>query len=75
MNGMKLTPHSILDLAREKLDAKSDAVLAHMLGQEPSLISRVRNRKRPMSADLILAIHETASIPVDQIKSMLGPRG
>jgi hypothetical protein len=75
MNGMKLTPHSILDLAREKLDAKSDAVLAHMLGQEPSLISRVRNRKRPMSADLILAIHETTSIPVDQIKSMLGPRG
>lgn len=75
MNGMKLTPHSILDLAREKLNAQSDSVLAHMLGQEPSLISRVRNRKRPMSADLILAIHETTSIPVDQIKSMLGPRG
>jgi hypothetical protein len=75
MNGMKLTPHKILDLAREKLNAKNDAVLAHMLGKEPSLISRVRNRQRPMSAELILAIHESADIPVGQIKAMLGQRG
>lgn len=70
-----LTPHPVIDLAREKLQAKSDAVLAHMLGREPSLISRVRNRQRPMSADLILAIHESTEIPVQKIKAMLGPLG
>lgn len=66
-------PHPVIDLAREKLEAKSDAVLARMLGKEPSLISRVRNRQRPMSADLILAIHESTEIPVQKIKAMLGP--
>jgi hypothetical protein len=74
MNRKTLTPHPILDLAREKLQAQSDNALAHMLNSEPSLISRVRNKQRPMSAELILAIHESVDIPVNQIKAMVGQR-
>jgi len=70
-----LTPHPVLDLAREKLQAETDSALAVMLGKQKGIISRVRNKQRPMSAELILAIHESTDVPVREIKAMLGPMG
>ena len=68
-------PHKLLDRVRQELNVRSDRQLAKLLGTDAPIISRIRNRVRPCSDTIILAIHEATEIPVKEIRAMLGPMG
>lgn len=64
-------PHPLFDLLMEHYDLTSDRALAMKLGTYAPDISRIRNRKRAMGAELILRIHELTDMPVKRIKELL----
>lgn len=63
--------HSLLDALARYFGAKSDAALARALDVMPPDISRIRHRKRPITADFILRVHEITEWPIKDIKDKL----
>ena len=61
----------ILDVLKEKYDLKNDAAIAKALEIAPPIVSRIRNGKSNVSAEIILKIHETFRMPVADIKALL----
>lgn len=67
-------PNRLLDAVLSKLHLKNDAAMARALGVTPPVLSKVRHRRLPVGAGLILQIHETAMFSVDEIWSLMGIR-
>ena len=61
----------LLDYLRNKFNVESDFELAERLGASAPTMSRVRNGRSPVGANLILAIHEQFGIPIKDIKGMI----
>lgn len=60
----------LLDYLLEKFEIKNDRQLGVRLGVKQPIISRIRNGKAQVSADMILKIHETFEVPVKDIKAL-----
>jgi plasmid maintenance system antidote protein VapI len=52
-------------------DLESDAALARALGVPPPTISKIRNGKSNLSAEIILKIHRLTGLSVNTIDRML----
>jgi len=63
-------PHRLFDFLIEKFDIKSDYQLAQMLEVGQSAVSKFRSG-RPVTANLILKVHETFEVPIKDIKALL----
>jgi hypothetical protein len=63
-------PSSFVDLVVERLDLKNDAQLSRFLRLQPPQISKLRHGKLPLTADIILRIHEAGRISVEDIRQM-----
>ena len=64
-------PHPLLDRLMEAYTAKNDAALARLLDLAPPDISRIRNNRRPISAAMILQIHDATGWPIKDIKALI----
>ena len=64
-------PHPLLDCLMEKYNVKNDAALARFLDLAPPDISRIRNGHRPVTAAIILQIHDITEWPIKDIKELL----
>jgi plasmid maintenance system antidote protein VapI len=62
--------HCLLDgvIARHQL--KNDAELSRILRLAPSSISKIRRRHTPVTAEVILRVHEAFDIPIAELKSL-----
>jgi len=60
--------HALLDYLLKTYKIKNDAQLSKALNVMPPVISKIRNRKYPVSAVMILEIHEQFEMPIKQIK-------
>jgi plasmid maintenance system antidote protein VapI len=60
----------LLDTLKEKYDLKNDAAISKTLEVAPPVISRIRNGKAPVSAELMIKIHETFGMPIADIKAL-----
>lgn len=65
-------PASFLDRLEARLKLKNDAALARSLEVTPALLSRIRNRRMPISASLLLSIHESTQIAIGDLRRMMG---
>ena len=63
-------PGLFMDLLVERFDLKNDAQLGRALGMQPPHISRIRAGNLPLTAEVILRIHEAGQIDVADIRSM-----
>lgn len=61
---------SIIDYLRTEYSIKTDRELAKELDLSTPVISRIRNSKCGVSADVIIRIHEKFNIPIAEIKSL-----
>lgn len=67
------TPNRLMNYVYDRLGAKNQTGLCSMLGVPDSIISKVINRKQPMSAQLMIAILD--SIPemtIAQVRELAG---
>ncbi|MGV8892465.1 MAG: helix-turn-helix domain-containing protein [Burkholderiaceae bacterium] len=65
----------ILHITRTKLNLKNDAEFSRAIGIPPSAISKLRHGKAPMSAALIIALHEKTDISIAELKRITGYKG
>lgn len=65
-------PAHFLDWIEARLKLKNDAALARLLEVTPALLSRIRNRRMPVSASLLLSIHEMTQIAITDLRRMMG---
>lgn len=60
----------ILDELQKRFDIKNDRQLSIKIGVAPPVLSRIRNGKAKVSAEMIIAVHEVFGIPIAEIKEM-----
>lgn len=60
----------LLDALKEKYNLKNDAAIAKQLEVAPPVISRIRNGKSTVSAEIMIRIHETFGMPIADIKAL-----
>lgn len=64
-------PHDLFDFLMREADLESDAALARALGIPPPTISKIRNGKGNVSAEIILKIHRLTNLSVETIDRLL----
>jgi plasmid maintenance system antidote protein VapI len=61
----------LLDHIKETYGVKNDAEISRKLEVAPPIISRIRNGKCQVSAEIMIRIHEVFEMPIKDIKAML----
>jgi hypothetical protein len=80
MAGIKLTdllaydPNNLLDSLIEKLSLKNDAALSRMLEVAPPVISKIRHRRLPVGASLLIRMHEVSDLSIAELRVLMGDR-
>jgi len=67
-------PDNLLDGVISRLKLKNDAALARALEVAPPLISKIRHRRLPVGASLLIRIHEVTDLPVHELRALMGDR-
>ena len=67
-------PDNLLDALIEKLGLKNDAALARVLEVAPPLLSKIRHRRLPIGAALLIRMHEVSGLPVRDLRNLMGDR-
>lgn len=67
-------PDRLLDALLEKLALKNDAALCRALEVAPPVISKIRHRRLPVGASLLLRMHEVSNMSVTALRALMGDR-
>jgi hypothetical protein len=80
MNSSRLTdqlaydPNNLLDALIEKLSLKNDAALSRALEVAPPVISKIRHRRLPVGASLLIRMHEVSDLSIKDLRILMGDR-
>src|SRR3954466_12596951 len=80
MNDMKQSdqfrydPNNLLESLIEKLNLKNDAALSRALEVAPPLISKIRHRRLPVGASLLIRMHEVSDLSIRDLRQLMGDR-
>jgi len=72
MEGNFAGANHLLDVLLQRHKLKNDAALARVLNLAPTVISKLRHHRLPISSTLILNIHETFDMPVAEVRRLGG---
>lgn len=67
-------PNNLLDALIEKLSLKNDAALSRQLEVAPPVISKIRHRRLPVGASLLIRMHEISDISIKDLRILMGDR-
>src|SRR6476620_6663238 len=67
-------PNHLLDSMLEKLKLKNDAALSRALEVAPPVISKIRHRRLPVGASMLLRMHEVRTMSVRELRDLMGDR-
>src|SRR3954471_12190407 len=67
-------PNHLLDILIEKLNLKNDAALSRALEVAPPVISKIRHRRLPVGAPLLIRMHEVCGLSIGDLRELLGDR-
>lgn len=67
-------PNFLLDTISKSLAVKNDAALARRLRVNPSHISKVRHLTLPVTADLLISLHEESGMQIRDLRLLMGDR-
>lgn len=71
MKNPAYNPNRLLDAMLKKMTLKNDAALSRRLGVKPPVFSKIRHRRTPVSADLLILLHEATETPIRELKSLM----
>lgn len=72
MHDENYTPDRLFDAVMEKLDVPSDAAGARALDTAASVISKMRHKRIPVGAAMILRIYDVTGLSIEKIRQLLG---
>ena len=67
-------PNRLLDTLIEKLRLKNDAALSRALEVAPPVISKIRHRRLPVGASLLIRMHEVSELSIRDMRELMGDR-
>lgn len=67
-------PNNLLESLIEKLNLKNDAALSRALEVAPPLISKIRHRRLPVGASLLIRMHEVSELSIKDLRTLMGDR-
>lgn len=67
-------PNRLLDTLIKDLHLKNDAALCRTLQIGPPLISKIRHGRLPVSASILIRMHETTGRSIRELRDVLGDR-
>lgn len=67
-------PNNLLDALIEKLNLKNDAALSRALEVAPPVISKIRHRRLPVGASLLIRMHEVSNLSIKDLRTLMGDR-
>ena len=67
-------PNRLLDSLLQNMRLKNDAALSRMLEVAPPVISKIRHRRLPVSASVLMRMHEVTNISIGDLRFLMGDR-
>ena len=67
-------PNNLLDTLIDKLHLKNDAALSRALEVAPPVISKIRHRRLPVGASLLIRVHEVSDLSIRELRTLMGDR-
>lgn len=67
-------PNHLLDAMLERLKLKNDAALSRALEVAPPVIGKIRHRRLPVGASMLIRMHEVSDLSVAELRDLLGDR-
>jgi hypothetical protein len=67
-------PNKLLDTLIKKLQLKNDAALSRKLEVAPPVISKIRHRRLPVGASLLVRMHEVSELGIRELRDLMGDR-
>lgn len=67
-------PNNLLDSLIQKLDLKNDAALSRALEVAAPVISKIRHRRLPVGASMLIRMHEISNISIADLRNLMGDR-
>jgi hypothetical protein len=67
-------PNRLLDFLIDKMRTKNDAGLSRELGVAPPVISKIRHRRLPVGASMLIRMHEISDISIRELRNLMGDR-
>jgi len=67
-------PNHLLGALIEKLHLKNDAALSRALEVAPPVISKIRHRRLPVGASLLIRMHEVCELSIEDLRALMGDR-
>ena len=67
-------PNQFLDELMAQFKLKNDAALSRVLEVAPPVISKIRHRRVPVSASLLLRMHEMSALSIRDLRNIMGDR-
>ena len=71
-NLVNYDPNKLLDTLIEKLQLKNDAALSRKLEVAPPVISKIRHRRLPVGASLLVRMHEVSELGIRELRDLMG---
>jgi hypothetical protein len=67
-------PNRLLDSLIERLRLKNDAALSRTLEVAPPVISKIRHKRVPVRASLLIRMHEVTNLSIRELRDLMGDR-
>jgi hypothetical protein len=67
-------PDNLLASLIGKLNLKNDAALSRALEVAPPVISKIRHRRLPVGASLLIRMHEVTDLSIKELRDLMGDR-
>jgi len=67
-------PNNLLDSLLERMKLKNDAALSRALEVAPPVISKIRHRRLPVGASLLIRMHEVSELSIRDLRDLMGDR-
>lgn len=67
-------PNNLLDTLIKQLHLKNDAALSRALEVAPPVISKIRHRRLPVGASLLIRMHEISDVSIKDLRGLMGDR-
>jgi plasmid maintenance system antidote protein VapI len=65
-------PNNLLDSLIDRLKLKNDAALSRLLEVAPPVISKIRHRKLPVGAMMLIRMHEVSDLSIRDLRNLMG---
>src|SRR3569623_1720822 len=67
-------PNNLLESLLERMLLKNDAAVSRAREVAPPVISKIRHRKLPGGASLLIRMHEVSDLSIKELRNLMGDR-